>query len=255
MTSIWPPPNWVDLLFAIFVAAAVMVGAAPKSHAQIVEPEVEKGQRKVEAFSAFVSGFNGGAAGDTREVLSLGYHHGLTDFWLFKAIVVAERPVHGDHQGTAVAVENVFELQNAKRAGGIGYAWFTGISVGVNDDETNAVIFGPVVRLGAGDTSLILNPFLEQTFGRNRDEGVAFLYGWQLKHQVRTGFAVGIEGFGRFQDIGGQGGIEEHRLGPLLVFELPLAGKQSISLEAGWLLGLNEATPDHTIKFQLTYAY
>jgi hypothetical protein len=144
---------------------------------------------------------------------------------------------------------------NAKRAGGIGYAWFTGISVGVNDDETNAVIFGPVVRFGAGDTSLILNPFLEQTFGRNRDAGVAFLYGWQLKHQVRTGFAVGIEGFGRFQDIGGGGGSEEHRVGPLLVLELPLAGKQSVSLEAGWLLGLNEATPDHTIKFQVSATF
>ena len=254
MTSGWSRPN--RLPFAIIFAAMAMLGAAPPSYAQqIIEPEVEKGQRKLEAFSAFVSGFNGGAAGDTREVLSLTYQYGLTDFWLFKAGVLSERPVHGDHQGTAIVFENVFEIQNAKKAGGLGYGWYTGISVGVNEDETNALTFGPVIRLGAGDTSLILNPFLEQTFGRNRDEGIAFLYGWQLKHQVRPGFAVGVEGFGRFQDIAGRGGAEEHGIGPLLAFELPLAEKRSLSLEAGWLRGLNEATPDHTIKFTLNYAY
>ena len=245
----------VRLLLGMAAALAVTAGGSAGGHAQIVEPEVEKGQRKLEATSAFNSGLNGGAAGDTREVLALSYHHGLTDFWMVKAVVVAERPVHGGHEGTIAIVENVFELQNAKKAGGIGFAWFTGISVGINDDETNAVIFGPVVRLGAGATSIILNPFLEQTFGRNRDEGIAFLYGWQLKHQVRSGFAVGVEGFGRFQDIGGAGGAEEHRVGPLLTFDLPLADKRTLSFETGWLFGLNDATPDHTIKFQVTYAY
>jgi hypothetical protein len=247
--------SWVGVLFGIAFALTVMVGAALQAHAQIVEPEVEKGQRKLEAFSAFHSGLNGGAAGDTREVLALSYHRGLTEVWLFKGIVVAERPLHGDLEATAIVAENVFELQNAKKAGGIGYAWFTAIAAGINGEETNAVVFGPIVRLGAGDTSLILNPFLEQTFGRNRDEGIAFLYGWQLKHQVRSGFAVGIEGFGRVQDIGGGGGQDEHGVGPLLVFELPLADKRSLSFETGWLVGLNDTTPDHTIKFQLTYTY
>jgi hypothetical protein len=251
--------EWLARKRGAVVAAIVILSAivtAPRTaDAQIVEPEVEKGQRKLEALGVFHSGFNGGLAGDTRELLALGYHYGLTDFWMIKAIVAAERPVHGGHKGAAAVVENVFELQNAKKAGGIGYGWFTGISVGLNDEETNAVVFGPVVRLGAGATTLVLNPFLEQTFGRNRDEGIAFLYGWQLKHQVRDGFSIAAEGFGRFQDIAGSGGTEEHRIGPLLVFDVPLADQRSLTFETGWLFGLNDATPDHTIKFQVTYTY
>ncbi len=91
--------------------------------------------RKLEALSPFVSGSNGGAAGDTREVLSLTYQYGLTDFWLFKAGVLSERPVHGDHQGTAIVFENVFEIQHAKKAGGLSYG-VTALSVGVNEDVT-----------------------------------------------------------------------------------------------------------------------
>lgn len=242
-------------LLGVAVVLVAAAGAAIDADAQIVEPEVEKGQRKLELLSIFHSGLNNGAAGDTRELQALSYHYGLTEFWMIKGVLAAERPVHGGHKGTAAAIENVFELQNAKKAGGIGYAWFTGISVGLNDEETNAVVFGPVVRLGAGATTLVLNPFLEQTFGRNRDEGIAFLYGWQLKHQLRENVHVGVEGFGRFQDIGGSGGTEEHRAGPLLVFDVPLADKRSLTFETGVLFGLNDATPDHTIKFQVTYTY
>ena len=247
------PTRPLARLLVCTLLALVLAGAA---YAQsIIEPEVEKGQPKLEAFGVFQSGLNGGAAGDLRELHSLSYHHSLTDFWMIKAILGLERPVNGDHRAAVAVLENVFEIQNAKKAGGIGYGWFTGISVGIDDEATNAVAFGPIVRLGAGATSLILNPFFEQTFGRNRDEGIAFLYGWQLKHQVRQGFTVGVEGFGRFQDITGQGGTEEHRAGPLLAFELPLEGKQALSFETGWLFGFNDTTPDHTIKFQVTYAY
>ena len=35
-----------------------------------------------------------------------------------------------------------------------------------------------------------------QTFGRNHVEGIALNYGWQMKYEVRSGLAVGIEGFG-----------------------------------------------------------
>jgi hypothetical protein len=240
----------VALVFAF--ASAGSVGAQAQT---INEPEVEKGQRKLEAFSSFYSGLHGGAAGDIRDFHNVNYAYGLTEFWQVKGILAAQRPLHGDHRLSTAAVENTFEIQNAKKAGGVGYAWFTGISVAIDDEETNAVTFGPLVRLGAGATSLILNPLLEQTFGRNHEEGIAFLYGWQLKHQVRQGFTVGIEGFGRFPDIAGHGGPEEHKIGPLVTFEAPVADKRTIAFETGWLLGLNDTTPDHTIKFQITYTY
>ena len=90
---------------------------------------------------------------------------------------------------------------------------------------------------GAGPTSLILNPFLETTFGQN-EEGTAFLYGWQLTHEVRKGFLIGVEGFGRYADIGGSGGDIRHRIGPLVTFEFETGEKRTLTFEAGVLFGL-----------------
>ena len=41
--------------------------------------------------------------------------------------------------------------------------------------------------------------------------GIAFLYGWQLKHEVHKGFWLGVEGFGS-ADIFGARGPERHRI-------------------------------------------
>lgn len=244
------------VLLGALAAAAGVIAATPGVRAQnINEPEVEQGQTKLETFSVFRSGLNNGAAGDTRELHNLNYYRGLTDVWLIKGFLVLERPAHDDYEATAAVLENTFEILNAKKTGGFGLAWFTGISVGIGEEETNAVIFGPIVRLGAGPTSLILNPSLERTFGRNHEEGVAFVYGWQVKHEMRKGFWLGIEGFGKLPDIGGSGGLEEHQIGPLLTFEWEVADKRTLTFETGVLFGMTEATADRALKFQITYTY
>ena len=57
---------------------AITLLAAGLGHARaqgIVEPEVEKGQVKLESNHIFQNGFNGGLAGATREVHSGSYAH------------------------------------------------------------------------------------------------------------------------------------------------------------------------------------
>jgi hypothetical protein len=244
---------WPSHLLGVALALVLSVGDAAAQN--INEPEVTKGQTKLEAFSQFQSGFNGGAAGDTREVHTLNYYYGLTDFWQIKAFLALERPSHEGYTATHVIIESTFELINAKKAGGIGLGWFTAVASSVDSEHTNAVVFGPIIRLGAGPTSLILNPFLEKTYGRNREEGTAFLYGWQLKHEVRKGFWLGVEGFGSLPDIGGEGGPERHRIGPLLTWEWEVADKRSLTFETGILFGLTDATPNRAAKMQVSFAY
>ena len=237
------------------LAVLLAAGTTAASAQNIAEPEVVKGQTKLETFHQFQSGFNGGVAGDTREFHSLNYTHGLTDFWQIKAFLGLERPDSDNYEATVMVWENTFEILNAKKAGGIGYAWFTGIAVGLDGEQTNAVVLGPIVRIGAGPTSLVLNPFLEQTFGKNREEGIGFLYGWQLKHQLRTGLWLGIEGFGNIPDIAGEGGPERHRIGPLLTYEIEIGDKRTLTFETGVLFGLTDATPDTAVKAQITYTF
>ncbi len=244
---------WPSHLLGVALALMSSVGDAAAQN--IIEPEVTKGQTKLETFSQFQSGFNGGAAGDTREIHAPSYSYGLTDFWQIKALLALERPSHEGYTATHAIIENNFELVNAKKAGGIGLAWFTALAAALDSEHTNAVVSGPIIRLGAGPTSLILNPLLEKTYGQNREEGIAFLYGWQLKHEVRKGFWLGVEGFGSLPDIFGEGGPERHRIGPLVTWEWEVADKRSLTFETGILFGLTDATPDRAAKMQVTFTY
>jgi hypothetical protein len=242
---------------AVFVLGGVLAascGAMPAHAQNIAEPEVTKGQSKLEIFSLWPRGLHGGAAGDTRELYAPAYTYGLTEFWQIKAILALERPVGDDLRATSATVENTFEFLNAKR-GGIGLAWFTSITGAIDDGETNAVLFGPIVRIGGGPLSLILNPFLEKTFGANREPGLHFTYGWQLKQEVAKGWWIGVEGFGRTPDFTGEAGAHEHRLGPVLTHEIEIGGKRTFTVEAGVQFGLNDTTPDTAAKVQLTLGY
>jgi hypothetical protein len=242
---VWQPLLAIALL-------AVCLGPA---HAQgINEPEVEKGQVKLESIHIIQNGFNGGAAGNTREVHSGSYIKGITEVWQVKGLIAFDRLDHEGYEAVAAVVENTFAILDAKKSGGLGLAWFTGIGVSLVDRETNAVLYGPIVRLGAGPTSLVLNPFLETTFGQH-EEGTAFLYAWQLKHEVRKGFQLGVEGFGKYPDLGGVGGPQRHRIGPLASFEFEVADKRTLSFETGVLFGLTEATPDTTVRMQVTLTF
>jgi hypothetical protein len=151
-------------------------------------------------------------------------------------------------------IENTFELLNAKR-GGIGLAWLTSFTGAIDAGETNAVVFGPIVRIGNGPLSLILNPFLEKTFGANREDGLAFTYGWQLKQEVAKGWWIGVEGFGRMPVFAGAGGAQDHRMGPVVTHEIEIGGKRTFTVEAGVQFGLNDTTPDTAAKLQLTLTY
>lgn len=153
-------------------------------------------------------------------------------------------------------------------------AWFTEVVWGIPKDETNTAAMGPVVQIGDDKLSLTLNTFIERSFGRNSVDETDLIYAARLKKEVREGFSIGLEGYGVVPHIGHSSGTSssEFRLGPVVYFERNLggsrghgAGKMSIkdsggghggdspklSMEAGILLGLTEATPDLTGKVKL----
>jgi hypothetical protein len=244
--------RWAALACAVL--AATLSVANPALAQNIAEPEVTKGQSKLETFSVWQGGLPCGDGDTTRQLHTLNYTRGITDFWQIKAWLALEQPAGDDWRVSLATIENTFELLNAKR-GGIGLAWFTSFTGAIDAGETNAVVFGPIVRIGNGPLSLILNPFLEKTFGANREDGLAFTYGWQLKQEVAKGWWIGVEGFGRMPDFAGAGGAQDHRMGPVVTHEIEIGGKRTFTVEAGVQFGLNDTTPDTAAKLQLTLTY
>ena len=224
----------------------------------IKSPEVTKGETELATNHSLQSGFpdNADRVRHSWEIF-LGY--GFTE--RFKAGIKGgfDTPVSENMQFSTVSVETQYYL--GKLTPVISWAWFIELAAGVHHDETNTVIFGPLIQFGDDKRSLTCNTLFEQTFGRNREDGIAFTYAIGVKQELREGLAIGIEGHGSIPDIGDAPSVDfqEHRVGPVLYVEPELrAGQKShkLAIEVGGFVGLTKATPDFTgkLKASLTCA-
>jgi hypothetical protein len=256
-----------------FGFAALATSPALAGTFDVKSPDVAKGETEVSVNTSYFSGFPMNAE-LLRQSAEIGVGYGFTDWWKAGVKVALDKPVGGDLQATTAGVEAQALLRKLE-GNGIGIGWYTGVDFRIADDATNTVTFGPIFQFGTEKTSFTVNPFLARTFGRNREDGVAFSYAWQAKHEVREGFAIGVEGFGAVPNIGNSPGLDfqEHRIGPVLYFERSLArnpgakvagmkdvkgvdaggkddGGPKLNIEAGVLFGLTEGTQDVTFKLK-----
>jgi hypothetical protein len=247
------------VIFAAFVGsrAAIPAAAGP---ADVKAPEIEKGETEFATNNAFQFGYPANAD-RVRHSYDLTAGYAFTSH--FKAGLKAgfDTPV-GDNSRLSIAgVETQFYL--GKIAPSISWGWYTSLDARVDRDETNALLFGPLIKFGDDKLALTLNPLFERTFGANSDSGLAFAYAVGLKGEVREGFAVGIEAGGSIPDISSAPGVsfQAHRIGPVLYFDREVAsaregrGAKKLSLEIGGYVGLTDATPDWTgrVKAALTW--
>ncbi len=235
--------------------AALIAVVSTTAHAQtfsIKQPEVTRGAVDLGVETMFARGIPDGGNRFAGEP-SIAY--GLTDWWVISSGLKFEDPLGADARMFAMSVGNIFVLKaiDDKRAYDTGLGWFTEVAVSTHRDSTNAVLFGFIPKVKLDKLSITANPFLEKTFGRNREEGIALAYGWQVKYDVREGLAFGIEGYGVVDDLGNSPPVsqQEHRLGPVLYTEIPIRPDFKIAAEAGVLFGLTPGTPDAALKVNI----
>jgi hypothetical protein len=260
---------------ALLTALLAELAAAQTFH--VKEPDFEGGQWSVESINASQHSFPVNAHRiHTGHELGLGY--GISAFWQLKGLLAFNTPEGEDIRAQRGLLENIFVLRaQPKEGSGIGAAWFQSIEAALNSEETNATTFGPILLGRAGKLEVALNPFFAQTFGQNREEGIAFVYGWQVRREITKTFSLGIEGYGRIPDVLGGTPVDfqEHRMGPVLILETELqtgnqlrAGRSGAepsmakptrsagtALELGVLFGMTEATADLTGKANLHFTF
>jgi len=219
-------------------------------------PEVTKGGQEGEINAAVQGGFPVNAE-RVRHSWEFEYTYGVTSWLSLSPLIDFDKADGDEFRATVAGVESVlFPVEVGKT---LTLAWFTELEGALNLDETNSVTFGPIVQFGHDKASLILNPYLEKTFGRNREEGIDFTYQWQAKASMGERLALGIEGYGVVPDIGHSPGIDfqEHRIGPVIYYEQDLASgpDRTFALDAGILFGLTEATANVTGKVNASLAF
>lgn len=248
-----------------------LVAAMPQAHAghdvfHIFTPLVEHGEIGTEALSTIQADLPSPDE-RVRAAHEVAIHAGITDFWMAKLALGLEKPLHEAYDINAVALENVFRLPGLQ-LGRVDAGWFTGISAAVDGDATNAVEFGPVITVDAGPAAFAFNPFFEKTFGQNREDGIAFSYGWRATYGLADKLSVGLEGYGEIENIADSPAARDqvHRIGPVLylghVHGAPHEGGHEhghghdeagggLHAEIGVLFGLTPATPGTAIKINL----
>ena len=190
---------------------------------------------------------------DNRSVHEQSLDYGVTDAWRLSGVLKMENPVAEDFRIARTSVENIWVLRPVPKDGGAGFGWFTSLEVSTDPETTNSSLFGPIITLERGKLSWTGNPFFEKTFGRNRDEGLAFNYGWNAKYKIDERLSVGVEGFGLIENLGNSPPLseQEHRIGPALFASIDLGEGRTITPDIGVFFGLTEATPKLTFKLNV----
>jgi len=242
------------LIVAAVVAQQMLPASLRAQTFDVKLPEVKQGYLELGLDNSVLLGLPRGFALN-RSAHDQSIDYGLRDWWRLSGVIKLENPDETDFRVARAVAENLFVVKpvDEKRSADVGLGWFVAVEASVHQDTTNALFVGPIVTLSAQKFSFTVNPFLEQHFGRNRVEGVAFTYGSQAKYELRDGFAVGIETYGRIENLANPPpwSEQEHVIGPVIYTEIALARDFKITPDVGILFGLTSATPNVALKLNV----
>jgi hypothetical protein len=167
---------------------------------------------------------------------------------------------------------------------GAGLGFVAEFEAPIDDDETSALVLGPLVEFQSGPWFAAAVPMVVHDFGGNPDEGEEvddkwdFAYAAQLMYTFSPRWSLALEGYGTVERIGSTGhpsesaelfgDFDQHRLGPVLYYTYAFGGSsrntsqlgpdddadhEGVSLDVGigFLAGLNGNTPDETLKLSI----
>jgi len=171
---------------------------------------------------------------------------------------------------------------------GFGVAWLTEFEKPVENAEPMTLVIGPLIEAKQGSWRLLLNLFVTRFMGGEPEEPGEplddkwdFNYAAQVKYDFSNGLELALEAYGTVDRIGNTGTRNEealifgdhdqHRIGPILYYTTKLGHGSAGQMEGagaeggdgdgdnvptatfgvGPLIGLNNNTPDLTLKLSL----
>lgn len=204
---------------------------------------------------------------------------------------VSHADTSDDLQLTEVGLELVAIL--VQRPGdGTGFGVVVEVERPTDDDEPDTLILGTIVEFQSGRWFAAAIPMVARTFGGHTDDGEPsddkwdFTYAAQLRYALSEEWLLALEGYGtveRISDSGNPsesaqlfGDFDQHRAGLILYYEHefgcprcrhPLSPASSssdsggtedgvgLSIGFGLLAGLNDDTPDQTLKLSIELSF
>jgi hypothetical protein len=176
-----------------------------------------------------------------------------------------------------------FELEailvlRRRQGDGFGFGLVAEYELPFESGGQRTITAGPIVEWGQGQWLLSLNPRLTQFHGgdRNdegrRDDKLDFGYAAALRYRASERFDLALESYGVLERVAGSGNpddearafgdFDQHRLGPVMYYTVDhgrpagFAGREvATKIGLGTLIGLNDTTPDATLKLSLELTF
>jgi len=285
----------IALTMAVVMSAFAWPAPA-RAQFEVEQPEIEKGAFELEYHGGYFIGRPSLPTDAARQGHEFEAFYGLTDWLQVKGTAELEQERAEDGSFNSLKLSEV-EAQSKiglipLEGDGFGASFLTAYAESVvsNEDES-AITFGPILKAKRGPLSFAANLFpvyrfdIKETEIEN-EEGEAEVeieltpdhwnldYAWQLKHQTAETWAIGVEGFGGFEDISNDvtdNGPDKHRLGPVVYLEfgdhghgagkrvgghdLAEPGLPALEIAFGVLFGLNDYTSDVALKWDAEIAF
>lgn len=231
-------------------------GAALAQALDITQPDVTKGESELRSVNVINGRYPPDSAGVPRSTHELSYSHSPTDWLNYTLHLELDGVLVDGWRADHVGLETVVPLLRAtEAAGGLALAWYTTLQVSTDTLSTNSLVFGPIAKLSTpgGKGWITINPNIEDQFGRNAGPGLNLLYGWQARWKLNETWAIGVDGFGKIADLAHAPDArdQDHRVGPAVYTELQITADRKVTVDASLLVGLTDATPDLSLKFNV----
>ena len=167
---------------------------------------------------------------------------------------------------------------------GTGLGFVAEFEAPVDGDEPSSFVLGPIVEFQSGRWFAAAVPMVVHDFGGHPDDGEEvddkwdFAYAVQLRYTFSAEWSLALEGYGTDERISSTGNpseaaqlfgdFKQHRLGPVLYYSHAFGGagspsprdpltegdepdRTTLDIGLGFLAGLNEHTPDATLKLSI----
>lgn len=236
-----------SLLAGALLLQPLVVSADPAAKVHL--PTVVQGELEFELLGGY-QWWSGNDDDRERQFIGeIGY--GVTPWWKTEFGVGTTRVPAESYRLDEIEWENTFVLTDPGR-----YWLDLGLFAELAYDypaRHTAIALGPMFQKELGAFQGNLNVLFERELGREAEPGASVNYEWQVKWRGNPRFEPGVQGFGtlgRTNDFGHQ---PQSNIGPALFGQILTGGRGKLKYDAAVLFGLNNHTPDTTVRFQIEY--
>jgi hypothetical protein len=229
------------------VSIGKVAGADPAS--KVYMPSVVQGETELELNGGYQKWRNHDDDKQRQLVVDVGY--GLTAWWKSEFAVGYTRVPGESYKLDELEWENIFVLTEPGR-----YWIDAGLFAELARDYAhgrNLVEIGPMFQHESGSIQSNLNLLLQRELGAAAEPGLGLGYAWQVKWRGDARFEPGAQGFGSLGRTNDFGHASEHKIGPAFFGQVALGGRSKLKYDGAVLFGLNNNTPDTTVRFTLEY--